>query len=292
MKRTILIFLISLSFGKSLACLNGESKQLTDMEYLYIDDEGQIPYGHKFPSDDWLRDTKNRMEVLYKQTKNLDYLSDKGLLLILLKRYNEAIEIFLNIEKLEPNRYSTAVNIGTAYELIGQNYNALKWIKKCVTINSSSHKNSEWIHVKILEAKIKGEQCYTSVFLIKTDFGTDELPSTDLSYKQLFDLSSQLYYQINERASFVKPTEKIIGVLLFNLGNLEFLLKKYKRSRADYELAKTYGYQNKLINDREKLAINYSNGIIPESNLGLIIGVVFFSVVVSLVILIAKKIAN
>ena len=87
---------------------------------------------------------------------DLDYLSDKGFVLIISGRYSEAIDLYLQIEKLEPNRYSTASNIGTAYEMIGENEKALHWIKRAVAIDPASHDNSEWIHVNILEAKIHG----------------------------------------------------------------------------------------------------------------------------------------
>jgi tetratricopeptide (TPR) repeat protein len=55
-------------------------------------------------------------------------------IMILLKKYDEAIKLYLEIEKIQPNGYSTASNIGTAYELIGQNKNALRWINKSVEL--------------------------------------------------------------------------------------------------------------------------------------------------------------
>lgn len=64
------------------------------------------------------------------------------------------------LEKLEvltaeyPDEYIIIANLGTAYELDGQLKNALKFIKKGYEINPTSHYGSEWIHIKILEAKI------------------------------------------------------------------------------------------------------------------------------------------
>ncbi len=250
MKKNILAtFLIILFFGKTLACLNGDSKILKDGTFLYEDREGNVPYGHDFYTVDFERGIK-QLDSLYLTSKEIDYLSDKGLILILLERYQEAIKLYLEIEKTNPNRYSTASNIGTAYELIGQNENALKWIKKSVELEPKSHHNSEWIHIKILEAKIKGEQFYTTKFLLKTEFGKDTLPKSKLTTKQLQDLSIALYYQLNERISFVKPKEKIVAQLLFDLGNVSFLLENYKDALAIYEQAKRYGYKDKLIVQR------------------------------------------
>jgi hypothetical protein len=73
-----------------------------------------------------------------------------------------------------------------------------------------------------------------------------------MTTKQLQDLSIALYYQLNERISFVKPKEKIVAQLLFDLGNVSFLLENYKDALAIYKQAKRYGYKDKLIVQRIK----------------------------------------
>jgi hypothetical protein len=171
-------------------------------------------------------------------------------IMILLKKYDEAIKLYLEIEKIKPNRYSTASNIGTAYELIGQNENALRWIKKSVELDAQSHHKSEWIHVNILEAKLKGEAYYTSSFLLNTDFGTAPDPVSKTDRKTLQELSGALYYQLNERISFVKPKEKIVAQLLFDLGNIAFLLGNFSDAVKDYELAGKYGLESQLLEIR------------------------------------------
>lgn len=261
MKHIIITTILTLLFfGKTLACINGESKVLKDGTFLYEDREGSVPYGHDFFIDDF-EDGVVQLDSLYLATKDLDYLSDKGLLLILLKRYKEAVKLYLEIEHIKPNRYSTSSNIGTAYELLGQNENALKWIKKSVDLNPKSHNNSEWIHIKILEAKIKGEQFYTTNFLLSTEFGLGNIPKSQMTKKQLRDLSNALYYQLNERISFVKPKEKIVAQLLFDHGNIAFLLGNYYDASADYEQAKLFGYTGQLIEQRtEQIKIQIKRG--------------------------------
>ena len=186
--------------------------------------------------------------------KNLDYLSDKGILLILSKKYQSAIDLYLDIEKQKPNLYNTAANLGTAYELAGQNENALLWIKKAVALNPESHASSEWLHVKILEAKIKGATAYTAAFLLNTDFGTDAIPKTTLNEEALDKLSEALFYQLNERTSFIKTKEPIVAELLFDLGNVYFLQKYYYNAEETYRLAKKYGYKGDLI--KKRIALN------------------------------------
>jgi tetratricopeptide (TPR) repeat protein len=255
MRKIIIFALLTICFfTKAFGCLNGESKVLKNGMFLYEDREVNVPYGHKFPDAETLMQAIHELDSLYKITHDLDYLSDKGLVLILLKQYKKAIKIYLQIEKLEPNRYSTASNIGTAYELIGDNKNALIWIKKSVVIDSKSHKKSEWIHVKILEAKIQGNNSVNTLFLLNTEFGNDAKPQTKLSKEKLIELSDALYFQLNERISFVKPKEKIVALLLFELGNIALLTGNYKDAIADFDQAKEYGFQDQVIDKRIKLS--------------------------------------
>lgn len=244
MKKAFLIISIcicKLSFG----CLNGESKILKDGTFLYQDLEGSIPFGHEFNHIEDFERGIIKLDSLYKATKDLDYLSDKGLLLILLKKYDKAINLYLEIENIQPNRYSTASNIGTAYELIGQNDKALNWINKSIKINPTAHFNSEWIHSNILQAKIKGDSYINSSFLINTKFSStpndfDSPPETKLSQDELRKLSDALYYQLNERVSFIKNKDNIVSNLMFYLGDLNYLQKNYIDAFVIYAIARKY----------------------------------------------------
>ncbi len=234
----------------ALACLNGEQMILANSEMLYSDYEGEVPYGHDFADKERLKAFLVSLEKGYQKTNDLDYLSDKGFILIILGKYEEAIILYKKIESLEPNRYSTASNIGTAYELIGNNVEALKWIEKAVKINPVSHFHSEWIHINILKAKIKGRQFITSKFLIGHDFGNDKAPVSNLNKDELYVLKRQMYYQLNERMSFVTPEDQIVAQLLFDLGNVAYLLGEKGDAFEDYKLAAEYGFSNPILEDR------------------------------------------
>lgn len=246
-KCIILCFL--LGFFKSYACLNGESKLLKSKDYLYMDRADRLPFGHEFFTRHYY-EAMYKLDSLYQKTHDVAYLSDKGLILILRKEYKEALQLYLDIEKRAPNRYSTASNLGTVYELMGKNEEALKWIKKAVSINPKSHMESEWIHVKILEAKIKGEAYFTGKFLLDVDFGDADQPLSEYSQHKLNKLDSALYYQLNERISFIKPKDKIISVLLFELGNVRMLKKNFRDANALFEKANEYGLQGELLERR------------------------------------------
>lgn len=243
--KVLIIVLVLISF-KSFACLNGETKILKNEAYAYIDHDGINPQGHNFFKGDFPR-LIIELDSLYKKTKDLDYLSDKGYLLIVQGKYNEALNLYLNIEKIEPNRYSTASNLGTLYELMGENQKAYIWIKKSIEINPESHKGSEWLHLRILEAKIKKLKDVSGQFLINTNFGTSSEPKTKLSKKEVDELTQSIYYQVNERMSFIEPKDKIISILLFELGNLAELKGENNSALATYRTARLYGYDGDLI---------------------------------------------
>jgi tetratricopeptide (TPR) repeat protein len=243
--KVLIVVLVLISF-KSFACLNGETKILKNEAYAYIDHDGINPQGHNFFKGDFPR-LIIELDSLYKKTKNLDYLSDKGYLLIVQGKYNEALNLYLNIEKIEPNRYSTASNLGTLYELMGENQKAYIWIKKSIEINPESHKGSEWLHLRILEAKIKNLKDVSGQFLINTNFGTSSEPKTKLSKKEVDELTQSVYYQVNERMSFIEPKDKIISILLFELGNLAELKGENNSALATYRTARLYGYDGDLI---------------------------------------------
>ena len=243
--KVLIVVLVLISF-KSFACLNGETKILKNKAYAYIDHDGINPQGHNFFKGDFPR-LIIELDSLYKKTKDLDYLSDKGYLLIVQGKYNEALNLYLNIEKIEPNRYSTASNLGTLYELMSENQKAYIWIKKSIEINPESHKGSEWLHLRILETKIKNLKDVSGEFLINTNFGTSSEPKTKLSKKEVDELTQSIYYQVNERMSFIKPKDKIISILLFELGNLAELKGENNSALATYRTARLYGYDSDLI---------------------------------------------
>lgn len=246
--KVFVIALVLISF-KGFACLNGETKILKNGAYAYEDYDGINPQGHNFFEGDFPR-LIIELDSLYKKTKDLDYLSDKGYLLIVLRKYDEALKLYLNIEKIKPNRYSTASNLGTLYELMGENQKAYNWIKKSIAINPKSHKGSEWLHLKILEAKIKNLKDVSGQFLINTNFGTSHEPKTKLSQKEIDELAQSIYFQVNERMSFIEPKDKIISILLFELGNLAELLGKNSSALETYRTARKYGYEGDLIVER------------------------------------------
>lgn len=257
-------FLFLLAFAYTTkACIN-EKKALLSGEHVIGYGREDVPTGRSFGDTQYLTAQLYELDKLWKTKKNIDDYSDYGVYLIYLGRYQDAKAVFHEIENMYPSRYATAANIGTIYELLGNNDSALYWIKEAVRIDPSSHMGSEWLHVKILEAKIKGDEAINSHFLLGTDFGNDVKPHANMSQVELEKLKDALYFQLNERVSFIKPEDKIVGLLLFELGNITALTDDVTAALRNYDKAVEYGFVNDVLKKRYEHFLSLQKGLKNE----------------------------
>lgn len=172
--------------------------------------------------------------------------SDYGGVLVFLGKFQKAREVLEAAEQAEPGDYAVASNLGTAYELLGENAKALEWIRKGIERKASSHGGTEWVHVKILEAKIalasdpKWLETHTVLGL---DYGRDARPvrvGQAPAVKEKFTVLHGLSYQLRERLKFVKAPDPLVGDLLFNLANETAVLGAAQQALGIYELAAEY----------------------------------------------------
>jgi tetratricopeptide (TPR) repeat protein len=189
------------------------------------------------------------LDSAWKAGKDVSDYSDYGVVLVKLGRLHEALRVFQEIEAKSPGLYSTAANMGTTYELLGQNELALQWIRKSVTINSDSHERSEWLHVKILEIKT-GRRKLDTRSILNTDFGDKLIPRSNLASEDLGKLGLQIAWQLNERMSFVKPKDDIVALLLYELGNIYAITEDATIAYRVYQKADEYGYDSPLFRQR------------------------------------------
>jgi tetratricopeptide (TPR) repeat protein len=248
---TIVPFLF---IGQSLQCCINEYRTLLNGELVFTDADNAAPIG-RFNANNktYLLKKLNEADSIYKLTGKLEDYSDFGSMLVYIGQYLKAKEIFQAIEQKSPGLYRTAANLGTTYELLGQNDSALFWIKRAIKINPNSHKGSEWIHIKILEAKVKanGDEKYLwSHSILSLDFGDDKIP-VNKNHLDLQNLRDHLYEQLNERMSFTKPKDPIVAQLLFDLGNVCALTMDATSGLQVYQSAKDYGYNSDLFNKRQ-----------------------------------------
>jgi hypothetical protein len=179
--------------------------------------------------------------------------------------YYSARQLWEATEARTPGVYYVASNLGTACELTGDDATALKWIKEGIRRNPQSHEGTEWLHVKILEAKLalaRDPQWLATHTVLGVDFGQaarPQAPRTLLNGNLGRPLSTEeviagLTYQLKERCKFVRTTDPVVASLLGDLGSL--LLLQHNPGGAEVALrrARDYGLDGRLYSDRLELA--------------------------------------
>lgn len=200
---------------------------------------------------DWKKE-KAELEEKLKSDSDYKIRNDYAAALIFLGETKQAIEILLQIEKEHPGLYMTASNLGTAYELNGDLENAITWIKEGIVRNEHSHYGTEWLHVKILEAKqnlAEDPDWLASHSVLGADFGIGDVPVapstpiTDYDGEplKLENVHYALQHQLRERLQFVNAPNPIVADLLFDLGNVLALKDVAEPAIPVYEFAMTYG---------------------------------------------------
>ncbi len=171
-------------------------------------------------------------------------------------KYDDGIAILLQIEKESPGRYSTASNLGTIYELKGENEAALKWISEGLIRNPNGHYGTEWLHKLILEAKVNiasDPKWLESHRVIELD----ESKLSDASYRfnygstaySVKDLMDTLDFQLRERMVFVKPKDPIVADLLLTYSVLESHNGVVDVANELLDLSKLYGFADQTLID-------------------------------------------
>lgn len=112
--------------------------------------------------------------------------------------------------------------------------------------NPAAHFGTEWLHVKILEAKIAGAKdpaWLETRSVLGLDFGTGETPSRPPTWPLGSDpkVRRALQYQLRERMGFIAAPDPVVGDLLFDLGNVLALEVSVEHALAAYDLALAYG---------------------------------------------------
>jgi tetratricopeptide (TPR) repeat protein len=175
--------------------------------------------------------------------------ADYGGVLLHLGEFAKAKEVLVEAERLHPGNYQVAANLGTAYELLGDNENALVWIRKGIERNRDSHYGTEWVHVKVLEAKLalaKDPNWLQSHSVLGEDFGSAPRPELKgVPRAEIREKAQRMVmaagYQLRERLQFVKAPDPLVGDLLFDLANALALHGAVQTSEGVYTLAQEYG---------------------------------------------------
>lgn len=168
-------------------------------------------------------------------TYDTDTQSDIAVNLGYLGRYAEALEILVRLQKANPDNYTIAANLGTTYELLGKNEPALQFIKKGLQLNPDSHEGSEWVHVKILEAKLKMASQPGWIYknrVLGTGVTFDSKESETLD-----DKTWDVEYQLQERIPFTPFPDALLANVFDELGDLYATQQSVELAYVAYDFA-------------------------------------------------------
>ncbi|MFK7783480.1 MAG: tetratricopeptide repeat protein [Crocinitomicaceae bacterium] len=231
MKKILFLLVLVFNVAASHACLN---------YYYSIDSEGHFHDGEGLRrafntnfNTPLIEKKLKKLQLELKTNKDYKVLNDYAVLLLKAGKTATALDILEQLSLKHPNDYQIAANLGTAYELAGDNLKALKYINLGLDLNPDSHEGSEWVHAKLLDAKIKFEND-PSYFEDHTVLDlTDDL-------KKDSEIRDQLMIQIRERFPFCKGPDPIMASLLIDLGDCYANTASLEFAKASYEIAKHY----------------------------------------------------
>jgi tetratricopeptide (TPR) repeat protein len=176
--------------------------------------------------------------------KNVDYklLSDFAWYELRVGDKEIAIKLLEGLYEKHPKEYNIIANLGTAYEVTGKNEMALALLKKAVAINPASHHGSEWIHIRILEQKVKSKPNYTKIIDLGADRDLGKWLNGESYDKEISpdSLMIQIAYQLHERISFIPEPDPIVGQLVFDFADLVAIVRSPSEAKPFYRFAITY----------------------------------------------------
>jgi len=261
--RYLFTFLLFLSYSASFGCYN-EYYALDAKGHFHQVDVGMIRFQINF---DQQKIERKLIQLGKKLQTKADFkvLSDYGLYLVKGGKVKEARVIFEALAKAYPNEYSIIANLGTTYELLGENEKALEYIRKGLKLNPNSHGGSEWIHVKILLTKIGFSK---DLNYLKEHDGLELTPKQKASKA----VREQLHIQLKERFPFCKGPDPIMADLFIDLGDCYAESISFEHAKGLYQIAKKYYNTDRQDVDEKiervrKLRSRYSDSI-PHSTSG------------------------
>ena len=251
MRKYILAIAITISSNFSFACGNEyyrtemplEKGNLNIQFLLKYENGEKMPYWiHGFNNDGGIRVDPLSLLNEYNKTKNYKYLSDYAWELVKRKETKQAITILDSLLKTHPNEYNILANLGTAYEIAGNNSKALEILTKAVAINKNSHYGSEWIHLNILKHKINKEAFPIEkiIGLGIDDYNSQWNTATWAHPIPADSLLKSIAYQLHERIRFIAPKDKIIGRLIFDFAAIISKTKSKEEALPFFDYAMYY----------------------------------------------------
>jgi tetratricopeptide (TPR) repeat protein len=249
--RIIALILILIASFPADACIwvKGTTKDSSHQTRSRMGTATQLRHLLKYSIETDLHREGAVMESSLRSSTSFDDRSDYAVALTYLGRTAEAIDLLQKLESEGPGDYAVAANLGTAYELAGKNHDAKKWIEEAIRRNPNSHEGTEWLHVKILEAKIQQDKdpaYFNNHSVLDLDYrtlvpGAERIPVAG-EQRAVKRVHEALQYQLEERLKFVKGSDPVVASLLFDYAAIEAGTATLESARGLLEMAAEYGY--------------------------------------------------
>lgn len=217
-----------------MACLNYYYTADKDGNLHYVGDEHAVMIGFNKNFNTKLLEEKIK-EQYTKLLKSRSYqdLSDYCVMLMKLGKNDVALPVLKVLYAYHPDEFQLASNLGTSYELAGEVDSALKYIKRGIELNPHDHEGSEWIHVKVLEAKLKllADSNYLATHTV-----------LELTPEQEYDtlIGYQIEIQVRERFPFCPGPDLIMSSLLTDLADITLNTRSVEDAKTYYNICRYY----------------------------------------------------
>jgi tetratricopeptide (TPR) repeat protein len=257
MHRLTWLLCVALWSSPAFACINAigtdrEGRRFEPMDYTGEDLVASLSPPEDRASRAYRAERERAAIAAARKAPDLRTLTDLGIVLMHRGRHADAVRLFVEIERLYPGRYQTAANLGTALELLGRDATALRWIRIGMRRNRDAHEGTEWLHARILEAKLALRRDPThlaSRSVAGVVFAPVALPDLPTAYPAGNDgqpvaphqLNMALTYQLAERLDFVRPEDAIVADLVQDWATLHLAGGSVESAIALYDLALRYG---------------------------------------------------
>jgi hypothetical protein len=222
----------------ALACINSFTSQIME--------------ARETGNDKLVAEITASAEQAHRNAATLENTNDLAVAWILTGRMPDGIELLRDLEKRQSGNAIVAANLGTALELSGADEEALQWIRESVRRDPREHGGSEWLHVKILEAKLalKLDPNWLRKNSVVGWREGQRFPLDERSRPRTpKDIIRAINYQLQERTRFVSAPDAIVGDLYLTMGDIaqtvpSAISEPWERDRAissSYDSALKYG---------------------------------------------------
>lgn len=274
-RQLVCSFSCLLFFSNAFCCMNDyyrtavpfkDNKKL-DLHALIFHEEEANPYwSNGFAGDMVLEDKRTALRRIGFAKLGFKDQSDYAVIELKVGDKNKGLKILEDLYRKYPREYNIVANLGTAYELTGNNEKALELLEKAVAINPASHHHSEWIHVNILRQKIAAKPDYKAIINLRsTDFATWVIDKKYVFPQPANSLKIQIAYQLHERIAFIPPPDPIIGQLVLDFADIVAKTDSLEAAIPFYDYAVKYDPSLHIIVVKRKLTIQEERKVVKDT---------------------------